>query len=337
LAARPNQPIDPLSPPSGFRIGHWTDADAHTGCTVVIAAPGTRGGVDVRGGGTGTRELEALSPLANAEGPGAVLLTGGSAFGLSAADGVVRWLEERGRGRPTPAGVVPLVPAAVVFDLAEADAGMRPGPQEGYAACEQAAEGVPARGRVGAGAGAAVGKLLGRERARGGGFGYASTRVAGNRLVAAIAVANAFGDVIAENGELLGAPRDERGTLIRTAERLAQLTGPPEALATRMVGNTTLVCVLTDASIDKRSCAIIARMASAGIARAVDPAFTSVDGDVVFCLASGPTPTEAPGPAATWALTVLGAVAATVTAAAIRDAVRQGGPDTGERPGAPQG
>src|SRR5213596_2398113 len=109
---------EPLPPPGGFRVGHWTDVDARTGCTVVLAPPGAHGGVDVRGGGTGTRELEALSPLANAEGPSAVLLTDGSAFGLAAADGVVR-LERRGVGRPTPAGVIPLVPAAVVFDIAE--------------------------------------------------------------------------------------------------------------------------------------------------------------------------------------------------------------------------
>src|SRR5919106_3710571 len=123
-------------------LGHWTDGEAGTGCTVVIAPAGTRGGVDVRGGGTGTRELEALSPLANAEGPTAVLFTGGSAFGLAAADGVVRWLEERGMGRPTPMGPVPLVSAAVIFDLVDGDAGIRPGPEEGYAACEGANGGV---------------------------------------------------------------------------------------------------------------------------------------------------------------------------------------------------
>lgn len=311
----------PLPPPDGFRIGHWTDAGARTGCTVVIVPPGTRGGVDVRGGGTGTREIEALSPLANAEGPGAVLLTGGSAFGLAAADGVVRWLEERGAGRPTPSGVVPLVPTAVVFDLAEGEAGLRPGPEEGYAACEVACEGVPERGALGAGTGAAVGKLLGRDRATPGGVGYAATTLASGEFVGAIAVANAFGDVVAEDGELLGAPRDERGELIRSADRLALLMAPPELPWARTVGNTTLACVFTSASLDKRSCAIVARMATAGVARAVSPAFTPVDGDVVFCLSSGTEPAASPGLAATWGLTVLGTVAATVTAAAIRDAV----------------
>ena len=313
----------PLPLPGGFRVGHWTDIDARTGCTVVLAPSGARGGVDVRGGGTGTRELEALSPLANAEGPSAVLLTGGSAFGLAAADGVAGWLEERGLGRPTPAGVVPLVCAAVMFDLAEGDPGARPGPQQGYAACESASADVPQRGAVGAGAGAAVGKLLGRDRAARGGVGYATSVLANGDVVAAIAVANAFGDVIAADGGLLGAPRGQDGEPVRTAERVARMAELPELprVSPRTVGNTTLACVVTDASLDKRGCAIVARMASAGIARAVDPAFTPLDGDVVFCLASGSRRALSQGLEATWSLSVLGTVAASVTAAAIRDAV----------------
>jgi L-aminopeptidase/D-esterase-like protein len=309
--------------PDGFRVGHWTDPDARTGCTVILPPPGTRAGVDVRGGGTGTRELENLSPLANAEGPTAVLLTGGSAFGLAAADGVVRWLEERGLGRPTPGGVVPFVPTAVVFDLVAGGSARRPGPDDGYAACGAAAPGVPDRGPLGAGTGTAVGKLLGRERATRGGVGFAATRLDDGTTVAALAVANAFGDVIGEDGRLLGAPRGEDGELMRTAELLPTIPELPEFrdVAARESGNTTLVCVCTDASIDKRTCAIVARMASAGIARAVDPTFTPIDGDVVFCLASGSDPPRAPGLAASWTITVLGTVAATVTARAIRDAV----------------
>ena len=284
--------------------------------------------MDVRGGGTGTRELETLSPLANAEGPTAVLLTGGSAFGLSAADGVARWLEERGVGRPTPMGTVPLVSVAVVYDLVEGDCGRRPGPDEGYAACENAREEIPERGAVGAGTGAAVGKLFGRERSTRGGVGYAATRLADATIVGAIAVANAFGDVIDEGGELVGAPRDESGRRLRTADLLPNMAAPPGVRGPSIdtgpaAGNTTLACVFTDASLDKRGCAIVARMASAGIARAVDPVFTPVDGDVVFCLASGPAPPRPAGFEATWALTVLGAAAATATAQAIRDAVRQ--------------
>jgi len=311
--------------PAGFRVGHWTDSDARTGCTVVLAPPGTRGSVDVRGGGTGTREIETLSPLANSEGPNAVLLTGGSAFGLAAADGVVRWLEERGAGRPTLGGVVPIVPTAVVFDLVEGSAARRPGPDEGYAACEAAGDAISMRGPVGAGAGTAVGKLLGRAHATRGGVGNAARTLADGTVVAAIAVANAFGDVIGDEGELLGAPRGEDGELVRTSRLLPGMTGLPEFrdISQRTAGNTTLVCVCTDASVDKRTCAIVARMASAGIARAVDPAFTPLDGDVVFCLASGADPPAPPGLAASWSVTVLGSAAATVTAEAIRDAVRQ--------------
>ena len=218
---------EPLPLPAGFAVGHWTDPESRTGCTVVIAPAGTRGAVEVRGGGTGTRELEALSPLANAEGPTAVLLTGGSAFGLAAADGVMRWLERRGLGRHTPVGVIPLVTSAVVFDLAEGEPARRPGPDEGYAACEAAAGGVPRRGRIGAGAGAAVGKVLGRERATPGGVGYAATRLSGGDTVAAIAVANASGDVIAEHGEVLGGSHGDSGELLRSAELFPDMPEHP--------------------------------------------------------------------------------------------------------------
>jgi D-aminopeptidase len=142
--------------------------------------------------------------------------------------------------------------------------------------------------------------------------------------VAVIAVANGFGDVLDEDGRLLGAPHDERGELVRTARLVNEIREPPY-VALRDGANTTLACVCTDASLDKRGCGIVARVASAGIARAVDPAFTPIDGDIVFCVASGSGPPPAPGPAATWSLSVLGAVAATVTAAAVRDAVRDGG------------
>ena len=317
--------------PEGFAVGHWTESQARTGCTVILAPVGTRGAVEVRGGGTGTRELEALSPHANAEGPSAVLFTGGSAFGLAAADGVVRWLEQRGLGRPTPVGPIPLVPTAVVFDLAAGDPGGRPGPDQGHAACEAAAGGVPQRGRIGAGAGAAVGKVLGRERATPGGVGYAATRLAGGETVAAIAVANPSGDVIGEDGEVLGGPRGDDGELLRSAELIRDTPQLP-GWAARPGQSTTLACVVTDAVLDKRSCGIVARVASAGIARAVDPAFTPLDGDVVFCLGSGGWPPAAPGAAASWSLTVVGTVAATVTAAAVRDAVRQADEDPARTP-----
>ncbi len=308
---------EPLPLPPGFSVGHWTNADGRTGCTVVIPPDGTRGGVDVRGGGTGTREIEALATLANSEGPTALLLTGGSAFGLAAADGVVRWLAQRGLGRLTPVGPVPLVPAAVIFDL-DGD-GVAPGPDEGYAACNAAANDVPERGLVGAGTGAAVGKALGRERATRGGLGYATARLADGKRIAALAVANAAGDVIGNHGEVIGGPHGENGELLRTADLIPGMELPD--WVARPEDSTTLACVCTDASLDKRGCGVLARMAAAGVARAVDPVFSPVDGDVVFCLASGRAPHPPPGLATSWALTAVGTVAATVTAKAIRDAV----------------
>jgi L-aminopeptidase/D-esterase-like protein len=305
-----------LAPPDGFLIGHWSDRKGATGCTVVIPPPRSRGGVDVRGGGPGTRETDSVGPFAGTSEVTAVLLTGGSAYGLAAADGAARWLEENDRGYETPAGRVPIVPAAVVYDLAEGDPGARPGPDAGYAACASAAAGVPERGRTGAGTGAAVGKILGRERATPAGVGYAAAGTGRGEAVAAIAAVNAFGDVIAEDGSVLAGPRAEERESLSTAAMIAAMKGPPE-WAPMEERNTTLVCVMTDAPLDKAACARVARMASGGVARAVDPVFSDVDGDVVFCLSSGSGPSDRFGPIA------VGTLAATVTAAAIRDAVRQ--------------
>ncbi len=300
--------------PEGFLIGHWSDAEAATGCTVVLPPPGSRCGVDIRGGGPGTRETDVIGAWAGPHEASAVLLAGGSAFGLAAADGVMSWLEERGRGHPTPGGVVPIVPAAVIYDLAEGEGSVRPGPAQGRAACD-AACGDPGRGRIGAGAGAAVGKILGRERACPAGIGVATAKTGRGETVSALAVANAFGDVLAEDGSLIGAARGDDGGPVSTAKAIAAMQDPPDwsRIEER---NTTLVCVLTDAGLDRGACARVARMASAGVARAVEPVFSDLDGDVVFCLSSG-------GPREDrFAALAVGTLAATVTAAAIRDAVR---------------
>jgi L-aminopeptidase/D-esterase-like protein len=304
-----------IPPPEGFLIGHWTDAEGVTGCSVVIPPAGSRGGVDVRGGGPGTRETDVIGPLAGTSEVTAVLFAGGSAFGLGAADGAMGWLEEEGRGYRTPAGLVPIVPAAVVYDLAEGDPGARPGPEAGYAACASAAAGVPERGRVGAGTGAAVGKILGRGRAAPAGVGYASARSGRGETVSALAVVNAFGDVIGESGEVLAGPRRE-GETVSTAALITAMKAPPDW--TRLEErNTTLACVMTDASLDKSACARVARMASGGVARAIDPVYSDVDGDVAFCLSAGE------GALDRFAAISIGTIAATVTAAAIRDAVRR--------------
>jgi L-aminopeptidase/D-esterase-like protein len=304
----------------GFRVGHWSDVVGRTGCTVVIPPEGARGGVDVRGGGPGTRETDVVGPLAGTDRVSAVVLAGGSAFGLAAADGVMRWLEEQGIGYPTPAGIVPIVSAAIAYDLGEGDPTARPTAESGYAACEVAREGAPQRGQVGAGTGTASGKVLGRGAATPSGVGYAAERGGFGGIVAALAVANPFGDVVGADGALLAGPRAEGAP--RTVDFISSLERAPtlEELEAR---NTTLVCVMTDASLDKAGCARVARAASAGIARAVEPVFTDVDGDVAFCLASGQG--EAAG---RFELLQVQALAARVTADAIRDAVTSAGSAT---------
>ncbi len=304
--------------PEGFAVGHWSDPEGLTGCSVVIPPPGTRGGVWVQGGGPGTRETDTLSPLSRSNEATAILLTGGSAFGLAAADGVVRWLERHELGYWTPFGRVPLVPTAVIYDLGTGDPGVRPGPEEGCAACEAAQSGVPERGPVGVGTGATVAKVLGRERGSAGGFGYAAIRTGAGETVAAVAAVNAAGDVLAEDGSVLVGPRGDDGEMLRGADHLVALEQAPRYTAPE--GNTTLVCVCTDAALSKVECTDVARAATAGIARAVDPTFTPVDGDVVFCLASGE------GEMREYGSMQIGVAAATVTAAAIRDAVRQSAP-----------
>jgi L-aminopeptidase/D-esterase-like protein len=303
--------------PGGFSVGHCTDAEAATGCTVVVAPEG--GAVasgEVRGGGPGTRETDRLSPLVSATHVHAVLLTGGSAFGLAAADGVVGWLEERGRGHWTPAGVVPLVPSAVIYDLVTGDPSRRPGPDDGYAACEAAMPAV-GLGSVGAGTGSAVGKLFGRERAVKSGVGLASRALPQGPRMAALAVVNAFGDVIGEDGAVLAGARGDEGGFVGTAAFICThpLELPPRRAPEELADSTTLVCLLTDAALTKAECAIVAKMAHAGMARAVDPVHSAFDGDVVFVLASG-----AAGAADANAA---GVMAAGLTSEAIRDGCRR--------------
>ena len=307
---------EPPPLPAGFSVGHWTHPSGSTGCTVVIPPPGTRAAADIRGGGPGTREIEVLESLANPQEATAVVFAGGSAFGLAAADGAARWLEEHGRGYETFTARVPLVPAAVIYDLMDGQESARPDADSGYAACEAAREGVPERGPVGAGAGAAAGKARGRERATRAGVGYAALRVGSGETVAAVAVANPSGDVIAEDGSVLGGPREDDGSMGRSSEIMLGMSGPPDWVP-REREATTLACVCTDATLTKSQCGVVARMATAGIARAVDPVFSPSDGDVAFCLASGG------GEGDRWTVMAVGTAAATATAAAIRDAVRQ--------------
>lgn len=295
--------------PSGFRVGHWTAPEGVTGCTVILPPEGSVGAGEVRGGGPGTRESDLLSPAAAVPGPQAVLLTGGSAFGLAAADGVVRWLEERGLGFQTRVAKVPLVAAAVVYDLAVGSPLARPDAAAGYAACGAATAEPPRRGSFGVGTGCTVGKFLGMEFASKGGVGFATTAVSGGATVAAIAAVNALGEVLAEDGSILAGIRDGDG-FRRSADVLSELG----RIERPVRESTTLVCVMTDARLTKTEAWLAARSASSGVARAVTPAATAFDGDVAFCLASGAVEADP---------LVVSVLAAEVTAAAIRDAVRE--------------
>lgn len=270
----------------GLRVGHYTDLVGATGCTVVLAEDeaGMGCAVDVRGQAPGSREHALLAPGRLVERVHGLLLTGGSAFGLAAADGVMRWLEERGRGFPVGVGVVPIVPTSVLFDLA-LGAPARPGPVEGYAACEAASGDPVAEGTVGAGTGATVGKLLGMEQAMKGGVGSVALRIGGNVTVAALVAVNAFGDVIdPSSGEIVaGTRRPTLGGFLHTARAMH---GHLDQTALRGFTHTTLAVVATDAALDRSQLAMLASAAHAGMARAINPVHTLLDGDTVYAIST---------------------------------------------------
>lgn len=315
----------------GVRVGVWTREDGPTGCTVVLPPAGTVGGMAVRGAAPGTREAAALGPAGKvAECHGAVL-SGGSAFGLATADGVVRWLAEHGVGyEVTPAVRVPIVGAAIVFDLRPDGAGggaetepVWPDAEAGRAACAAATSAEPPVGRVGVGAGCTVGKIAGVEYGVPAGQGVAVERDAGV-TVGALVAANALGEVVDEGGEVLAGstapPEHPRFPYVGPPHRAATEAAPGQRLADRPTDapptNTVIGCVVTDAPLDKAQACRVADLAHSGVARAVDPAHTSFDGDALFCLATG-----AGGTVHADLIAHLGARA---VAAAIRAAVRAG-------------
>ncbi|MDQ4004799.1 MAG: P1 family peptidase [Actinomycetota bacterium] len=255
----------------GVRVGHWSDHEGRTGCTVVLPPEGTVGSGHVLGGAPGTRETDLLRPGTLVREVHAVVLTGGSAFGLAAAGGVVRWLEERGIGFDAGVARVPIVPAAVLFDLGVGDPAARPDEDAGLAACEVASTEVE-EGAIGAGAGATVAKLFGPERAVPGGIGTAAVE-GGGTVVGAIAAVNAYGEILEEDGTVVAGalPGEER-----------EPQPPPWP-------NTTLAVVATDASLSKERAHLLAIAAHDGLAAAVRPAHTMWDGDTVFTLATGRT------------------------------------------------
>nr|BBH95000.1 peptidase S58 [Thermogemmatispora argillosa] len=300
---------DDITDVPGIRVGHDTNLEAGTGCTVVLCDPPAVGGIDVRGGAPATRETDLLHPLCLVERVNAILLTGGSAFGLEAAAGVMRYLEEQGQGFQAGDARVPIVPAAAIFDLGLGSAQIRPDAAAGYRACERASGGPIEQGSVGAGTGATVAKLAGRHKAIKGGLGSASTQLADGTLVGALVVVNAAGNII----------DPQSGTIIAGepgAEGFEQKLHP--------FSNTTLAVVATNATLSKASVNKIAQMAHNGLAQTIQPTHTMFDGDLVFALALGRETTIPPDPAITAAqVSLIGAAAAATVARAILKAVRQ--------------
>ena len=304
---------DALTDVAGLSVGHFTLAGRATGCSVVLCPEGAVAGVDVRGGAPGTRETDLLQPENLIDRVHAILLTGGSAFGLDAAGGVMRWLEEHGHGVEVGRIRVPIVPAAVLFDLWQGDLKVRPDAAAGHAACAAATRGKPAEGSVGAGAGASVGKLFGIERAMKGGIGGASLRVAGITVAALVAV-NATGDVVdPADGSLLAGARSGPDSRHLAHSLRAMLGGEiPTRLQAGMA--TTIGVVATDAVLDKAACRKLASMAHDGLARCINPIHTPYDGDTLFALATGTAGRSAN-------LALIGSLAAEVTARAVVSAI----------------
>jgi L-aminopeptidase/D-esterase-like protein len=298
---------------AGITVGHAHDTDALTGCTVVLPPAGTVAAADVRGGAPGTRETDLLNPTAVVEVIHAIVLCGGSAFGLAAASGVMQWLAERGIGLPTPFRTIPIVPAAVIYDLTIGQADAFPDAQMGYAACAAAGTGVD-EGCVGAGIGATVGKTLGVQTAMKGGVGTWSETLPGGVTVGALVVCNAFGDVIEEaNGRILAGARDLASGELADSRRALRRPEITQVLPSYTAQNTTLAVVATDARLSKAEASKLAQMAQDGLARTIRPVHTPLDGDTVFALATGAHP--APH------LAILGEIAASVVARAIERSV----------------
>ena len=270
---------------AGIEVGHFTDTRRPTGCTVVMAREGAVAGVDVRGAAPGTRETDLLHPSNLVDKVHAIMLAGGSAWGLEAATGAVRWLEERGVGLDVAVGRLPIVPAAVLFDLLVGDMRIRPDAAAGYAACAAASSADPAEGNVGAGAGAVVGKVFGIQHAMKGGVGTASVTVDGVTVGALIAC-NALGDVIdPDTAQVMAGARTDDGRALRDTRRALLCGQPPQPLLAGT--NTTIGVVATDAILTKAQAHRLAISAHDGLARSINPVHTMSDGDTLFSLGTG--------------------------------------------------
>jgi L-aminopeptidase/D-esterase-like protein len=298
----------------GVRVGHFTDSRRPTGCTVVIFDQGAVAGVDVRGSAPGTRETDLLNPINTVQRVNAILLSGGSAYGLDAAAGVMQYLEEHGEGYRVGPHVVPIVPAAILFDLNVGDGKIRPNRQSGYAACRSASDSHVLQGNVGAGAGATVGKFFGVKNAMKSGLGTASLQIGSELIVGAIVAVNAVGDVLdyrAHNRILAGARNPGGEGFVNSMEQILQGAMLSE---TGTGAHTTIGIVTTNAGLTKPEATKIAQMAHDGLARTINPIHTAADGDTIFAAGTGRSSVRAD-------VTTIGAVAAEVMARAVNNAV----------------
>jgi L-aminopeptidase/D-esterase-like protein len=312
----------------GIEVGHAQDEHALTGCTAILCRQGAVAGVDVRGGAPGTRETDLLNPLNLVDKVHAVMLSGGSAYGLDSASGVMRFLEEQGVGFQTAAGIVPIVPAAVLFDLGLGRADVRPDAAMGYAASKAASAGTVEQGNHGAGTGASVGKILGPGQAMKSGVGSASITLGSGIVVGALAVVNAHGDVIEPSSGAIVAGARAQGTTAQPGEAgyfadTLEVMRSSQDASPRSFGapeNTTLAVVAVNASLTKAQATKIAQMAQDGLARAIRPVHTMFDGDAVFALATGGVEAD---------ISILGACAAEALSRAILRAVQMAAPAGG--------
>ncbi len=296
---------------TGFQIGHAENQEAKTGCTVILCEDGAVAGYDLRGSAPGTRETDLLRPGFLVDKVHAILLTGGSAFGLAAAAGVQRFLEKRGKGYDARGVRVPIVPGAVIFDLHVGDSRVRPDAEMGYRACQNArSDGVPC-GKIGVGTGATIGKILGMDYCMEGGVGYAAEKLDSGLIVSALVVVNALGDVVDPNsGQIIAGARNPNGAgFLNSANFLRGMKFTPPLIRE----NTTLGVVMTNARLDKVQINKVAQMAQNGLARAVRPVHTMYDGDLIFALSAGDVQTD---------VNLVGTMAADCVARAIVEAAK---------------
>ncbi len=305
------KPSGSLTDVPGVKVGHWTSSERPTGCTVILVEGGAVGGVDVRGGGPGTRETDLLRPEATVDTVHAIVLSGGSAFGLAAADGVMLYLEEKGVGFRAGRAIVPIVPAAILFDLGiGGNPKIRPTRESGYSAAKAATRETVEQGCVGAGAGATVGKLLGAGRSMKSGIGSASMKTPSGIVIGAVAAVNALGDVVhPDTGQILAGAltEDKKGF----ADAAAMIRGGLGFNGGSAVENTTLAVVAANVKWTQAQATKVAQMAQDGLARAIRPVHMPFDGDTVFTLGTGGEELD------TGKLGLVGALAADVLAMAI--------------------